>query len=80
MRKPIVVAVAAVTAGGKTTTVHALAERLPGARALYFDDYSFPGNRTTLACGWPPVRTIKSGIWSRSGGTWTSCFRPVRGT
>lgn len=55
MRKPIVVAVAAVTAGGKTTAIHALAERLPGARALYFDDYSFPGEPDDF------------GVWLASG-------------
>ena len=36
-------AIAAVTAGGKTTLVNALAERLPASRSLHFDDYTFEG-------------------------------------
>lgn len=38
-----IIAVSAVTAGGKTTVVNALRDRLPKAAALYFDDYSFEG-------------------------------------
>ncbi|MCH5286774.1 MAG: hypothetical protein J1E43_05080 [Christensenellaceae bacterium] len=38
-----VIAIAAVTAGGKTTVVHELKRRLPRAAALHFDDYSFDG-------------------------------------
>lgn len=38
-----VMAIAAVTAGGKTTTVNELRRRLPKAEALYFDDYTFEG-------------------------------------
>ena len=38
-----VVAVAAVTAGGKTTVVRELLNRLPKAKSLHFDDYSFAG-------------------------------------
>ena len=38
-----IIAVAAVTAGGKTTLIRALRERLPGARSLHFDDYTFEG-------------------------------------
>ncbi len=38
-----VIAIAAVTAGGKTTTVNKLKECLNNARALYFDEYSFEG-------------------------------------
>ncbi len=38
-----IIAVGAVTAGGKTTVVRALQERLPKAAALYFDDYTFEG-------------------------------------
>lgn len=37
------IAIAAVTAGGKTTVVNALKERLPNAQSLHFDDYSFDG-------------------------------------
>ena len=38
-----VIAIAAVTAGGKTTVVHEIKNRLPRTAALYFDDYSFDG-------------------------------------
>lgn len=38
-----VVAIAAVTAGGKTTTVNALKRHLSNAQTLYFDDYIFEG-------------------------------------
>lgn len=38
-----VIAIAAVTAGGKTTVVHELQRRLPKTAALHFDDYSFAG-------------------------------------
>lgn len=38
-----VIAIAAVTAGGKTTTVNKLKECLNNARVLYFDEYSFEG-------------------------------------
>ena len=38
-----VIAIAAVTAGGKTTAVQALQKKLPRAAALFFDDYDFDG-------------------------------------
>lgn len=38
-----VIAISAVTAGGKTTVVNALERRFPKACALHFDDYSFEG-------------------------------------
>lgn len=38
-----VIAIAAVTAGGKTTIVKELEKVLPKAKALYFDDYTFEG-------------------------------------
>lgn len=38
-----VIAVAAVTAGGKTTVINEIKKRLPRTAALYFDDYSFDG-------------------------------------
>ena len=45
----ITLAVAAVTAGGKTTAVRALLQLLPRAQALYFDDYSFEGEVSDFA-------------------------------
>ncbi|KUP23630.1 hypothetical protein [Paenibacillus sp. DMB5] len=41
--KPCVIAVAAVSGGGKTSAANALRERLTDAVALYFDDYDFEG-------------------------------------
>ena len=38
-----IIAISAVTAGGKTTIVNALKDRLPKAAVLYFDDYDFDG-------------------------------------
>lgn len=38
-----IIAIGAVTAGGKTTAVRALKARLPRTAALYFDDYTFAG-------------------------------------
>ncbi len=38
-----IIAVAAVTAGGKTTIVNELKKRLRNAQSLHFDDYTFEG-------------------------------------
>ena len=38
-----IIAIGAVTAGGKTTVVNAVRKRLPKAASLHFDDYSFEG-------------------------------------
>jgi len=38
-----VIAIAAVTAGGKTTAVNEITRRLPNARSLHFDAYRFEG-------------------------------------
>lgn len=38
-----IIAIGAVTAGGKTTVVKAVKDRLPKTAALYFDDYTFEG-------------------------------------
>lgn len=37
------IAIGAVTAGGKTTVINAIKDRLPRTTALHFDDYSFDG-------------------------------------
>ena len=44
-----VVAIAAVTAGGKTTAVRALQKLLPRAKALCFDGYTFAGEVADFA-------------------------------
>lgn len=38
-----IIAIAAVTAGGKTTIVNELKKKLPKAKSLHFDDYDFEG-------------------------------------
>ena len=38
-----IIAIAAVTAGGKTTAVNEIKKRLPRCASLHFDDYSFEG-------------------------------------
>ena len=38
-----IIAIGAVTAGGKTTVVKSLIDRMPNAISLHFDDYSFEG-------------------------------------
>ncbi len=38
-----IIAIGAVTAGGKTTVVNAIKDRLPKTVSLHFDDYSFEG-------------------------------------
>lgn len=38
-----IIAISAVTAGGKTTTVNELKKILPNAQSLHFDDYAFEG-------------------------------------
>lgn len=43
-----IIAIGAVTAGGKTTVVNALKARLPKTASLHFDDYSFDGEPDDL--------------------------------
>lgn len=38
-----IIAIAAVTAGGKTTTVNEIKKRLSNVQTLHFDDYAFEG-------------------------------------
>lgn len=42
-KKPFVIAIAAVSGGGKTTVVQQLQHKLPHAKALFFDHYDFEG-------------------------------------
>lgn len=46
---PLVVAIASVSGGGKTTAVEQLAEYLPHAKALYFDQFVFDGPTDMMA-------------------------------
>ena len=43
-----IIAIAAVTAGGKRNVVNAIKERLPRTTSLHFDDYSFDGEPDDL--------------------------------
>lgn len=43
-----IIAIGAVTAGGKTTVVNALKTRLPKTASLHFDDYTFDGEPDDL--------------------------------
>ena len=38
-----IIAIGAVTAGGKTTLVNAIKDKLTRTASLHFDDYSFDG-------------------------------------
>ena len=38
-----IIAIAAVTAGGKTSIVNELKKQIPNTMSLHFDDYSFEG-------------------------------------
>lgn len=41
MKKPIVIAISAVSGGGKTAITNELTRRIPFSKAVYFDDYDF---------------------------------------
>lgn len=43
IRKAVVIAVAGVAAGGKTTTINELKKKMINAKSLHFDDYNFEG-------------------------------------
>lgn len=51
MQKPYVVAIAAVSGGGKTTVTKRLAKMLSNSAALYFDEYEFEREPDDL-CEW----------------------------
>lgn len=48
-KKPLVVSIASVSGGGKTTIISQLLKQLPKAKALFFDDYTFEGPHDVLA-------------------------------
>lgn len=42
-KRPLVISIAAVSGGGKTTATTSLSQKLQNAQALFFDDYDFEG-------------------------------------
>lgn len=50
-QKPIIIAIAAVSGGGKTTITTELSKHLDNAKALFFDDYDFD-NCPDDICEW----------------------------
>lgn len=48
IKTTIVIAVASVSGGGKTTIVEKLSEELPNSEALYFDEYDFEGPESII--------------------------------
>lgn len=50
IKKPLIIAVAAVSGGGKTTIITGLKRILPNSKAFFFDDYEFDGPNDI--CNW----------------------------
>ncbi|MCH4825192.1 hypothetical protein [Planococcus halocryophilus] len=48
MKRPIVIAIASISGGGKTTIVERLNEELPNSEALYFDEYDLEGPENVI--------------------------------
>lgn len=60
-----VIAIGAVTAGGKTTVVNAIKNRLPRTTSLHFDDYSFDGEVDDFT-KWVSKREEYYNVWDLS--------------
>lgn len=60
IKKPYVIAIAAVSGGGKTATTKLLNEKLCHSKALYFDDYDFEGPESI--CEWVE-KGADSNLW-----------------
>jgi uridine kinase len=43
IKKAVIISVAGVTAGGKTTTINELKKKIKNSKSLHFDDYDFEG-------------------------------------
>lgn len=48
IKKPIVIAIASISGGGKTTVAEKLNEELPNSKALFFDEYDLEGPENVL--------------------------------
>lgn len=60
-----IIAIGAVTAGGKTTVVNAIKDRLPRTTSLHFDDYSFDGEVDDFT-KWVSKRVEYYNVWDLS--------------
>ena len=62
-----IIAIGAVTAGGKTTLVNAIKDKLTRTASLHFDDYLFDGEVNDFINGYQTVlvRIIMYGIYLR---------------
>lgn len=60
-----IIAIGAVTAGGKTTVVNAIKDRLPRTTSLHFDDYSFDGEVDDFT-KWVSKREGYYNVWDLS--------------
>lgn len=60
-----IIAIGAVTAGGKTTVVNAIKDRLPRTASLHFDNYSFDGEVDDFT-QWVSKREEYYNIWDLS--------------
>ncbi len=60
-----IIAIGAVTAGGKTTVVNAIKDRLPRTTSLHFDDYSFDGEVDDFT-KWVSKREEYYNVWDLS--------------
>ena len=60
-----IIAIGAVTAGGKTTVVNAIKNRLPRTTSLHFDDYSFDGEVDDFT-KWVSKREDYYNVWDLS--------------
>ncbi|UOQ44880.1 hypothetical protein MUN89_02695 [Halobacillus salinarum] len=47
-KSPMVIAIAAVSGGGKTTIASCLKGKLPNSKTIYFDDYDFDGPKDII--------------------------------
>lgn len=60
-----IIAIGAVTAGGKTTVVNAVKDRLPRTSSLHFDNYSFEGEVEDFQNGCQKEQMFMYGTYRR---------------
>lgn len=60
-----IIAIGAVTAGGKTTVVNSIKDRLPRTTSLHFDDYSFEGEVEDFQNGYQREQMFMYGTYRR---------------